>query len=162
MFLLSSVIVVFELILFDSGGLPPEEAFGTGGRQIVSSLCLLVRCVQTLLLEWWTVMALLQSFSVRSQADCKYARGPRELKHAPDLRKTKLCFISWKDAACGVPRVLLLKAVKTHPIAESRSRVQRSLLLAGLLSWIVSELQGRTCRQIMRLPSLIPRLGLFR
>ena len=25
-------------------------------------------------------------------ADCKYAHGPRVLKHAPDLKKTKLCF----------------------------------------------------------------------
>ena len=46
------------------------------------------------------------------QANCKYAHGLRELKHAADLKKTKLCFEFSEGCCQEVSRVPLLIGMK--------------------------------------------------
>ena len=57
------------------------------------------------------------------QANCKYAHGPRELKHAPDLKKTKLCFEFSEECCQEVPRVPLLIGMKICAPPQAFSRL---------------------------------------
>ena len=60
------------------------------------------------------------------QANCKYAHGPRELKHAADLKKTKLCFEFSEGCCQEVPRVPLLIGMKICAPPPAFSRLSRA------------------------------------
>ena len=60
------------------------------------------------------------------QANCKYAHGPRELKHAADLKKTKLCFEFSEGCCQEVPRVPLLIGMKICVSPPAFTRLSRA------------------------------------
>ena len=60
------------------------------------------------------------------QANCKYAHGPRELKHAADLKKTKLCFEFLVGCCQEVSRVPLLIGMKICVSPPAFTRLSRA------------------------------------
>ena len=114
------------------------------------------------------------------QACCKYVHGPRELKHALDLKNTML--IAMKICAslpaftrlchaissnnvlarkvCGADTCMLSRTCDALSQSFSCRRIQSlgsTDPSSRLISYprIGSDLQGRNCRQILRFPSLI-------
>ena len=95
------------------------------------------------------------------QADCKYAHGHRELKHAPNLKKiTKLCFEFLEGCSLMVPRVPLVMAMKICAPQQAFTRLSHAISLNGVLATPSSEPRVHRCplmANLLRLPGGLGR-----